>query len=83
MVFKTGPYRPVIFTAKDDNTVGDNLTNSTGHPTNYYASPALTLSSATGQAISGVRILCRHRHIGVFRGGDADQRAVCEMQSGV
>ena len=36
-------YRPVIFTAKDDNSVGDAITGSTGNPTNYYANPALTL----------------------------------------
>jgi hypothetical protein len=34
-------YRPVIFTAKDDNTVGNAISGSTGNPTNYYANPAL------------------------------------------
>ncbi|MFZ0827852.1 MAG: immunoglobulin domain-containing protein [Verrucomicrobiia bacterium] len=36
-------YRPVVFTAKDDNSVGENITGSTGNPTNYYANPALQL----------------------------------------
>jgi hypothetical protein len=36
-------YRPVIFTAKDDNTVGEAISGSTGAPTNYYANPALYL----------------------------------------
>ena len=30
-------YRPVIFTAQDDNSVGDTISVSTGNPTNYYA----------------------------------------------
>jgi hypothetical protein len=33
---KTGPYRPAIFTAQDDNSVGDQISGSTGTPTNYY-----------------------------------------------
>ena len=38
----TAPYRPAIFTAKDDDTVGDTINGSTGNPgTNYYASTAL------------------------------------------
>ena len=36
-------YRPVILTAKDDNTVGEIISGSTGNPTNYYANPALAL----------------------------------------
>src|SRR5580692_5057162 len=39
-------YRPVIFTAKDDNSVGDAITNSTGNPTNYFAAYALVLGVA-------------------------------------
>jgi Glucodextranase, domain B len=40
--WQTGPYRPIIFTAKDDNTVGENISGSTGNPTDsYYANPAL------------------------------------------
>ena len=37
-------YRPVILTAKDDNTVGENIGGSTGTPTNYYANPALAMA---------------------------------------
>jgi len=37
----TGPYRPAIFTARDDNTVGEVLPSSTGTPSGYYASTAL------------------------------------------
>ena len=38
-------YRPVIFTAVDDNSVGETISSSTGIPTNYYAYPALMFSS--------------------------------------
>jgi Bacterial Ig domain len=37
----TGPYRPAIFTACDDNTVGEVISGSTGNPSGYYASTAL------------------------------------------
>ena len=32
MVCKTAPYRPAIFTSKDDDTVGQHITGSTGTP---------------------------------------------------
>ncbi len=39
---KATPYRPVIFTAKDDNTVGNMVNGSSGNPgSNHYANPAL------------------------------------------
>ncbi len=45
--FLTAPYRPVIFTAKDDDSIGDVISGSTGNPrTNYYANPALVLTYA-------------------------------------
>lgn len=34
--FATGAYRPVVFTAKDDNTVGEILSGSDGVPSGYY-----------------------------------------------
>jgi hypothetical protein len=38
----TAPYRPVIFTAKDDNSVGVAINGSTGSPLgSYYANPAI------------------------------------------
>ena len=48
--FLTAPYHPVVFTAKDDNTVGNVISGSTGSPSGYYANTALSLavpSSAT------------------------------------
>jgi len=34
---RTGPYRQVVFTAKDDNSVGEVIPGSTGNPSGYYA----------------------------------------------
>ncbi len=36
------PYRLVNFTSMDDNSIGDQITGSSGTPTNYYANPAIT-----------------------------------------
>lgn len=33
---KTEPYRPAVFTAKDDNTVGETISGSTGSPSGKY-----------------------------------------------
>ena len=52
-------YRPVIFTAMDDNSVGDAISGSTGNPTNYYANPALSFNCSgafPAFTISGFRI---------------------------
>lgn len=35
LVCKTEQYRPAVLTSKDDNTVGEAITGSTGNPTNY------------------------------------------------
>ncbi|MCU0785602.1 MAG: hypothetical protein MUF81_16475, partial [Verrucomicrobia bacterium] len=39
--FKTGPYRPAVFTARDDNSVGETISGSTGAPSGYYGFTAL------------------------------------------
>jgi hypothetical protein len=64
VIFNTGPYRPVIFTAKDDNSVGDIISGSSGNPSTYYATKALSFSSIATQAVSGVRIL--YAKTGIF-----------------
>ena len=48
-------YQPVIFTAKDDNSVGQTISGSTGNPTNYYANPALFIDNGAA-GISDFRI---------------------------
>lgn len=35
LICKTEAYRPAVLTSKDDNTVGETITGSTGSPTNY------------------------------------------------
>src|SRR4029077_9820816 len=54
-------FRPVIFTAKDDNSVGDTIAGSTGNPNpGAYASPALNFNSSNPQAwvLSNFHIAC-------------------------
>lgn len=49
VVWQGSLYRPVVFTAKDDNTAGEPITGSTGSPSGTYATTALYLDgSATG-----------------------------------
>jgi len=43
----SAPYRPAIFTARDDNSVGETIAGSTGTPTGYYATNALCLNGGT------------------------------------
>lgn len=57
MIWNGAAYRPVIFTAIDDNTVGDTITGSTGSPTNYYGSPMLNLVTLSPvPTITGIRM---------------------------
>ncbi|MBI3851946.1 MAG: hypothetical protein HY298_16945 [Verrucomicrobia bacterium] len=51
---QTSAYRPAIFTAKDDNTVGETITGSTGSPTNYYGNGLYITSSSN--SLSNVRL---------------------------
>ena len=39
---QSSAYRPIIFTAKDDNSVGGIISGSTGTPSGYYANPVLS-----------------------------------------
>ncbi len=58
-------YRPVIMTAKDDNSVGWGISGSTGSPSGYYANPALSFTSATNLTLSNARILYAKQAIAV------------------
>ncbi len=40
------PYRPIVFTCRDDDTVGAILPTSTSYPEGFYAAPALALEGA-------------------------------------
>ncbi len=50
--------RPVIFTASDDNTIGNEITGSTGNPQHYYGNPALDISGTAGSpgVLSNLRV---------------------------
>ena len=45
ITLSTSAYRPAVFTAQDDDTVGDVIQGSTGAPSGYYAHTALAIST--------------------------------------
>lgn len=55
---QTSRFRPAVFTAKDDNSVGENISGSSGTPgTTAYATYALRfLNTATGHKVENIRI---------------------------
>lgn len=56
LVWKTGPYRPAIFTGQDDDSVGQQISGSTGDPTEtYYGFIALNLASGDTALVSNAR----------------------------
>jgi hypothetical protein len=53
--FQGSAYRPVVFTSKDDNTVGDSM--GSGTPSGYYGNPMLYIPTFSPQtAITGLRM---------------------------
>ena len=66
--FMSRPYHPVVFTAKDDNHVGQSISGSTGNPSGYYANPALnlgSLGSLGSLALSEFRVAYANRALSV------------------
>jgi hypothetical protein len=64
----TAPYKPAVFTAKDDNTIGETISGSSGNPSGYYGYCALILdSSAAVSSLSNLRM--RYAKIGIYYGG--------------
>ena len=57
LICKTAPYRPAVFTAFDDNSVGSLGSGSSGNPSGYYAAAALELKYAGNTDLEHVRIL--------------------------
>lgn len=71
LLCQTGPYRPAILTAMDDNSVGATITNSTGTPTNYYGGVGLYFDvTKSGQPanVQNLRISCLAAGIGFNTG---------------
>ncbi|HVU09417.1 MAG TPA: hypothetical protein VHG89_12820, partial [Verrucomicrobiae bacterium] len=55
LIWQGTAYRPVIFTAKDDNTVGDNF--GSGTPMGYYGNPMLEFNGVSfSPLINGWRV---------------------------
>jgi hypothetical protein len=52
---QTASYRPAIFTAKDDNTVGETISGSSGSPSGYYANNALFVDANSNATLSHLR----------------------------
>ena len=62
--FATGQFRPVVFTAKDDNSAGTAIAGSTGNPyTKFYANPALNFGCAA--SITNARFLYAYQALTV------------------
>jgi len=61
------PYHPVILTAKDDNSVGETVSGSTGNPTGYYATYALSFNNAGPLTLSNFRISYATNAIGDYQ----------------
>ena len=56
LVFNTSPYNPAIFTASDDNTVGETISGSTGTPSGYYGTGPMIIYSSGNILIHDVRM---------------------------
>jgi len=59
--WRTSAYHPVVFTAKDDNTVGEPI--GTGNPSGYYANPALNFANGSGPTCSNFCV--RYAEVGL------------------
>jgi len=66
---KTSPYNPAIFTAKDDNTVGETISGSTGSPTNYYSWYNLRYLDSGAVELHNIRSKHSHNAVGINRSG--------------
>jgi hypothetical protein len=55
LISKTDPYHPAVFSAKDDDSLPDPISGSTGSPSGYYGKIALDLSAAASPVLSNFR----------------------------
>ena len=61
LVCQTGPYRPAVLTAADDDSVGETISGSTGNPSGYYGGTAalqILNGATTMQSIRAANIRC-------------------------
>ncbi len=62
--FRGTPFHPVLISAKDDNTISETISGSSGNPnTNWYGNPALRFSAGTPVTIQNLRI--RYAAVGI------------------
>lgn len=62
---KTTDFRPAVFTARDDDTIGETITGSTGAPSGYYASTALSFSVVTNAPLTLENLRIAHANYSV------------------
>jgi hypothetical protein len=67
--WKAGAYRPVIFTAKDDNTVGDIISGSTGNPTGYYGNPTMLTLAGFSPVVTLTGLRMSYANTAILFGG--------------
>ena len=73
---RTAPYRPVVLTAMDDNSVGESISGSTGNPTGTYANRALDCYNSV--TLKNLRI--SYANIGVvLDGGSSNVVQDCQI----
>jgi len=63
----SGPYRPIILTAIDDNTVGETISGSTGNPSGYYGN-GINIYGNGAIVLHDIRMSYLNAGINVFPG---------------
>lgn len=54
----TDSYRPVVLTSKDDNSIGETISGSSGNPVHRFANPALYFNYSGTDGLRNFRIAC-------------------------
>jgi hypothetical protein len=67
IVCNTGPYRPAVFTAKDDNSVGETVPGSTGIPSGYYGIEGIGIGTGS-VSLKGMRMAYMSAAFGISDG---------------
>ena len=56
IIWHGSAYRPVVFTAKDDNSLGDTITGSTGSPSGFYGTMLALIDFSPETALADFRM---------------------------
>lgn len=65
LLLKTTDFRPAVFTARDDDTIGETITGSTGSPSGYYANTALSFSVVTNAPLTLENLRIVHAYFSI------------------